>query len=259
MKKIAVVFGASKGIGLCSARSLLQAGHTVVLVSRTAQNLEAAKKDLIEELDCQSRISTIAADLGKQSDLERVFREVDSTHGRCDILVYSNGGPASGDIFTLSDEQWTQAFEQHALSFFRIVRWAVPKMEKQGWGRIITIGSISVQQPIDNLDLSNFLRPGLAGIHKSLSKKLIAHGITINMVCPSHILTERTQKRIQERADAQSISYEASLKKSGEVIPAKRYGTPEEVAHLVAYLASEQASFITGATHVIDGGVTTAI
>ncbi len=252
-KKTAVIFGGSDGIGLGCAQQLAADGHRVIISSRNTEKLEAAKKSIDGE------VHLIPCDLAEEKDIDQVFNQVNETWGGCDILINSNGGPPPGDLASISDDQWLNIFKSHALSVFRATRLALAKMEEQNWGRIITIGSVSVKQPIDNLDLSNFVRGGLAAVQKTLSKKLAPKNITVHLICPGSIMTNRSKKSIEARANLKNISFGDSLKLSEEKIPMQRLGKPEEIGHLVAFLCSDKAAYMTGNVIQVDGGLTTGI
>jgi 3-oxoacyl-[acyl-carrier protein] reductase len=252
--RTAVVLGASKGIGRGCAERLAADGHRVVLFGRDEKALADAKQRL-----APAESWTCAGDVGSKEDLERLFAQVEARFGGCDILVNNNSGPPAGDVLAISDEAWTAAFSQYALPVFRAIRLVVPRMRAKKWGRIITIGSLSVKQPIENLDLSNFMRAGLAATLKPLSRKLAADQITVHLVCPGSILTDRSRQRIQERAEARGVSFDESLRISEAAIPIGRLGTPEEIGELVAFLASDRARFLTGNVIQVDGGQSTGL
>lgn len=246
--RTAVVLGASRGIGFGCARKLSEAGQRVVLVSRDERALAKAKAAL-----SPADVHIHAGDLASESDLMALFADVERRFGGCDVLVNNNAGPGAGDVLSLTDSDWQRAFTQFALPVFRAIRTVAPGMCSRGWGRIVTIGSLSVKQPIENLDLSNFMRAGFAGVLKPLARKLAPHNVTVHLVCPGSIATERSRKRIEERAEARGISFAESLALSEGSIPMKRLGTADEVGELVAFLASDRASYMTGNVIQIDG------
>jgi 3-oxoacyl-[acyl-carrier protein] reductase len=172
-----------------------------------------------------------------------------------DILVANAGGPPLGAFDQMSDEDWQAAFELTLLSTIRLIREVLPHMRKRRWGRIINIQSSSVKQPIDGLILSNGIRPGVVGLSKTLATELGKDNILINTVCPGRILTDRLQSGLRRRAQQAGKSLEEYLPTSAAEIPLARIGSPEEFANMVVFLASERASYVTGATIQVDGGL----
>lgn len=251
-QRTAVVLAGSEGLGLASAQCLAEAGHRVVLFSRSKDKLEAAQTRLAQR---GHAVQVVAGDLASADDLERLFTKVESHWGGVDILVSNTGGPPPGTILELGDEAWREAFEGQALCIIRAIRRVVPGMCARAWGRIITIASLSVKMPIDGLDLSNFMRGGLAAVHRTLARNLAAHQVNVHMVLPGSIMTARSRERIQKRADTLNIPFEQALAASQQRIPKGRLGAPEDVGHVVAFLASEQASYLAGTCMRVDGGM----
>ncbi len=159
-----------------------------------------------------------------------------------------------GRFLDLTDEDWRQAFELVALSFVRLVREGVPHMREKGWGRIIGIQSSSVKEPVQNIDLSNGIRPGIAGLMKAIMPELAKDRITINLVLPGMFLTSRIHPGLATRTPQGDKIVEEQLAPLAATIPMGRLGEPSELGHLVAFLASEQASYITGSVYQVDGG-----
>ena len=174
--------------------------------------------------------------------------------GGVDILVNNSGGPRIGRFGDLTDEDWRRAFEVVTLNFVRFVRDVVPYMRTKRWGRIIGVQSSSVKQPVANIDLSNGIRPGIAGLMKALMPDLAADGITINLVLPGSFRTARISPELATGSPGDP-QLQAKLKALGAGIPVGRLGEPVELGDLVAFLASERAAFITGSAYQIDGGV----
>lgn len=254
--KTAVVLAGSEGLGLAAAQCLGEEGHRVVLFSRSKEKLEAAQA-IFSARGHEAHM--FRGDLTSSDDLERLFGVVDARYGGTDILVNNTGGPPPGTLLDLSDDDWRAAFEGQALSLMRAIRCVVPRMQARRWGRIITIASLAVKAPIDGLDLSNFMRGGLAAVHRTLARSLAPHDVNVHMVLPGSIMTARSQTLIQKRADSLKISFEEALATSLRRIPKGRLGTPEDVGHLVAFLASERAGYLTGNVIQVDGGMYTGI
>lgn len=256
--KVAIVLAASKGLGRACAAALAAEGVNLVIGARNQQVLEEAARQI--ERTTGSKVLAVPTDVTKAEELKRIADNAIYEFGHVDILVNNAGGPPAGNFDAFSDEQWQAAFELNLLSAVRMIRLVLPSMRAQGSGRIINIVSTSVKQPIDNLLLSNSIRPGIIGLAKSLSLELAPANITINNVCPGRILTDRIRQleRIDEKVQ-QGMSEEEILQKSAQGIPMRRLGKPEEVGALVAFLASQQAAYITGTTIQVDGGQTRSI
>jgi 3-oxoacyl-[acyl-carrier protein] reductase len=193
------------------------------------------------------------------SDCSRLAKESINKFGTVHILVNNAGGPPTGDILTLSDEQWQKAHDLTLMSMVRMTREALPLMIKQKWGRIITITSFVAKQPADELMLSVSIRPGILGLSKILSNQYAKHNITVNTICPGNIFTKRQEELSQTRAASKKISVEDYISSQTKSIPAERYGRPDEIGEVVAFLASERASYISGVNLLVDGGLAKGI
>jgi 3-oxoacyl-[acyl-carrier protein] reductase len=251
--KVAIVMAASKGLGRACATALAAEGALVTIGARGAQALEKTAQEIRQAT--RSRVLAVPTDVTKAEDVEAIVTATVREFGRIDILVNNAGGPPAGKFESFGDAQWQAAFELDLLSTVRIVRLVLPHMRKTGSGRIITIVSTSVKQPIDGLLLSNAIRSGVVGLAKTLSVELAPDNITVNNVCPGRFLTDRLrQVYINERVQ-QGASEEAVLKEMAQDVPMGRVGKPEELGALVAFLASQQAAYITGTTIQVDGGL----
>src|SRR5207245_2490014 len=193
-------------------------------------------------------------------NLEAIVAAAVREFGHVDILVNNAGGPPPGTFEKFGDAQWLAAFELNLLSAVRMIRLVLPHMRKRGSGRIINIVSTSVKQPIEGLLLSNAIRTGVVGLAKTLSIELAPDNITVNNVCPGRLLTDRIRQLylLNEKLQ-QGMSEEEALKEVVRDIPMKRLGKPEELGALVAFLASQQAAYITGTTIQVDGGLTRSL
>ena len=249
--KIALVAASSKGLGKASALALAREGAKVTVCARTAGDLEATAEEIRQETGAE--VLAVPADLSQAQDIENVVQATIERFGGVDVLIDNSGGPRLGRFADLSDDDWRQAFEVVTLNFVRFVRAVTPHMRARHWGRIIGIQSSSVKQPVDNIDLSNGTRPGVAGLMKALMPDLAKDGITINLVLPGMFATSRLGALVSgsgqvDQATAAQIARIAA-------IPLGRLGDPIELGNLVAFLASERASYITGAVYQVDGGI----
>jgi 3-oxoacyl-[acyl-carrier protein] reductase len=256
--KVAIVLAASKGLGRASASALAAEGAQVVIGARDGQLLEETAHQLQQETG--SRVLAVPTDVTRPADLEAIVAAARREFNGVDILVNNAGGPPPGRFDAFDDTQWLSAFELNLLSAVRLIRLVLPSMRARGGGRIINIVSTSVKQPIDGLLLSNAIRPGVVGLAKTLSVELGPDNITVNNVCPGRILTDRIRQTGNFQAQIQQgMSEDEALRESVQDIPLKRIGQPEELGALVAFLASQQASYITGTTIQVDGGLTRSL
>jgi len=242
--KIVLVEGASSGLGYAAAMEFAIEGAKVLICSRDKARITEAAKRISDETG--SRIQGFACDLGDARARESMFQSIQTKHGDVDILVANNGGPHSGLYDALDDSQWESALNHNLLAMKDSALAVLPGMIKKTWGRIIFITSVSVKQPIDSLILSNTARAGLTGFAKTLSTHVADKGVTVNMVLPGIHDTERVAQLYSDLADPAVIAKD---------IPMKRLGQPHELAAVIAFLASTRASYITGQSVVVDGGM----
>jgi 3-oxoacyl-[acyl-carrier protein] reductase len=250
--KIALVLASSKGLGKAIANTLAQEGATVIIASRNVDELHKTA----EEIGAQtgSQIVFIRADVSKAADTESLVGQVAERFGQIDILINNAGGPPFGLFEDFDEEQWQKAFELNLLSFARLSRLVLPHMKKTGSGRIINIISGSVKSVLTNSVLSTSMRMGVVGMAKMMADELGPHNITVNNVAPGLILTDRIKHTLPPNEDP-----EEAMKQRASNIPLRRIGEPKELAALVAFLVSEQASYISGTTIPVDGGASRSI
>lgn len=255
--KVAIVVAASKGMGKASAMGLAAEGARVTMCARTEADLIVAANEIREKT--KAEVLALPADVTRLADIQRVVAKTVEAFGGVDILVANAGGPPPGGFDQMTDADWQAAFELNLLSTIRFIREVLPHMRKKRWGRILNIQSSSVKQPIAGLILSNGIRPGVAGMSKTLAAELGKDNILINTVCPGRILTDRLRSHMGGRATQVGKTFEEYLPTVTADIPLGRVGSPEEFANMVVFLASERASYVTGATIQVDGGLIRSI
>ncbi len=255
--RVAIIGGASKGLGKGCALQLAKEGANVVICAR---GLDALNKtgDFIRK-STNSKVLVIQADLSKADDIHRVVSETIKTFGRIDVLVNNSGGPPPGNFFDFSDQDWKDSFDLILLNVIRMCREVIPYMESQKYGRIINLTSTTVKEPAENLILSNVFRVGVVSLAKTLSRELIKYNITINNVCPGAFKTDRAVELMLDESKKTNRSIEEIERNSISNLPLKRFQTPEELGDLVVFLASDLAKGITGTTLQIDGGISRSL
>jgi len=255
--KVAVVGGASKGLGRACAQTLAEEGAKVALCSRSQPDLERAAKEIRDATGAD--VMALAGDLDQHDTIRRLIAATVERFGRLDVLVNNSGGPPLARAATATEEQWATAVQRSLLFFARMAREALPHMKRQGGGRIINILASTVYQPIPNLALSGATRMGVVAWAKSLADEVGRDGILINNVCPGSILTERMLSNVTSRAKELNISVDEALAQRAAETAVGRIGDPKEFSSLVAFLASEKSSYITGTTMLVDGGLVRSV
>jgi 3-oxoacyl-[acyl-carrier protein] reductase len=255
--KRAIVMAASRGLGFASALSLAREGCDLVICSRDEGRVRAAADTIQRETN--RRVRAVVADVSGEHEARQLVDAAVVEYGGLDIVVHNAGGPPAGDFTSMSEAQWQKAFEQNLLSFVRIVQAALPELRRSGGGRILTIASSSIKQPIPNLVLSNALRAGVWGLAKTLSRELAPDKILVNVIAPGRIQTERIDELDRLAADKAGKALDEIKQESAASVPLGRIGRPEELANLVVFLASDAASYITGQAITVDGGAGNAL
>lgn len=246
--KVALVAASSRGLGRAIADELAAAGARLALCARGADALEQARAALAAT---GADVVAQAADLTDPAGVQAVLDVAQQAYGRIDVLVTNTGGPPSGRFDEHSPETWQRAVEQNLHSVLNLTRGALAGMRTRGWGRIIHVTSIAVKQPVDGLILSNAVRAAVTGFARTLANEVAKDGVTVNCVMPGYTKTDRVVELAGKVGGGDPAKGYARWE--GE-IPMARLGEPEELAALVAFLASARASYITGQSIAVDGG-----
>jgi 3-oxoacyl-[acyl-carrier protein] reductase len=254
--KVAIVGGASKGLGRACAEVLAEEGSAVAMCSRTKSELERAAGEIRDRTGRD--VLALAGDLDQPDTIRDLVAATVSRFGRLDVLVNNSGGPPLARAATATEEQWATAVQRSLFFFARMAREAVPHLKKDG-GRIINILASTVYQPIPNLALSGATRMGVVAWAKSLADEIGRDGVLVNNVCPGSILSERMLSNVTARAKELGIPVEEALAQRAAETAVGRIGEPRELAYLVAFLASGKASYITGTTILVDGGLVRSV
>lgn len=249
----ALVAAASKGLGKACALALAREGAKVGICGRDEGNLKGTRDEIAEETG--ATVVAIPADVSQEEDAVRFIREGAEALGGCQILVANAGGPRLGKFDELTDDDFRTALELNYFSTIRMAREALPLMREARYGRLIAIGSLAIKQPVANLLLSNSVRAGMAGWAKTVADEVGPEGITVNVVLPGMLLSDRVRFLIQQRADEAGRSFEDQVDTESQSMPLRRLGDPQELGDVVAFLASERASYLTGCFIQVDGGL----
>jgi len=258
--KVAVVAAASQGLGKAAAVGLVREGASVIVCARDRKRLLASAKEISRWVrGTKQAVIPVVADLRKGRDIARVVAAAVRNCGRLDILITNAGGPPAGTFPTLDDEKWSEGFTLTLLSVIRLVRAALPYMQKRKWGRIINITSLTARQPVTDLAVSSAIRPAVTGLAKVLANQFGRDGITVNNVAPGYIRTARQVELSRMRAAQRSVTEEEYVADLSREVPLGRLGEPGEVADAIVFLASERSGYISGITLSVDGGLVKGI
>jgi 3-oxoacyl-[acyl-carrier protein] reductase len=248
---VAFVMAGTRGLGLASAAALAEQGHPVAVCGRTAGDVERA----VERLEAHGPAFGVVADVSDAAALAGAVDAVRDRLGPVGVLVANAGGPPPGDFFAATEADWDAAYQLTLMSVVRATHAVLPGMRAAGRGRIVVIGSSSARRPIPNIMLSNVFRPAIDGLVKDLAVTLGPIGVTVNMVAPGRIDTDRVRALDAAAAARRGLAAEDVRRDSESQIPMGRYGSPGELAACVAFLASRAASYITGQCILVDGGM----
>jgi len=254
--KVALILASSKGLGLACEKSFYSEGAHVIICSRSKDNIKLAKEEIskLKPSNSSNRILGVVTDLSNENEIHALVETTLNEFRQIDILVHNAGGPPSAPFREISREDWEKSINLNLVSFVHISKLVLPIMQKQEFGRIIAITSVSVKQPLNNLILSNTTRLGVVGFAKTLSNEYAKDNILINVVCPGPTLTNRMKELINKAVRDTGKSEEEIKNTWIDNIPLGRLGKREELANLVVFLASKKASYITGTVIQVDGG-----
>jgi 3-oxoacyl-[acyl-carrier protein] reductase len=251
--RVALVAASSQGIGLATAEAFAAEGCRVAMCARNAQALEAGAEKIRKKYGAD--IFSEAFDVTNAAAVSRFVAAVANKFGSVDICVTNAGGPPAKGFLAASLEDWQRAIDANFLSTVYFAREVIPHMQRKRWGRIITITSITTKQPVADLVLSNAVRAAVVGLVKSLANEFGKDGILVNNVGPGFTATDRLKELAKARSSASGKSEQEIFDGWAADAPLKRLGEPREVAETIVWLASERASYVTGQTVLVDGGM----
>ena len=251
--RVVLITGASDGIGKATARAFASEGAALALCARSREKLEQTADEIRDRY--KVRVETRPVDVSDSQAVVRFVEEMAAVFDRIDVCVANAGGPPAKDFIETTDADWQSAFDTNLGSTVTLSRAVLPRMQHRKWGRIVTLTSMTVRQPLPQLVLSNTIRTAVLGLIRTLSNEFAKDGITINNVAPGYTETGRLKELSSRLADSSEKTIEEIERGWISGIPAGRLGQPEEIADAVVWLASERAAFITGQTLVVDGGM----
>ena len=255
--RVAIVAASSKGLGKATAIELAKEGSHLTICARDKEVLEKTADEIRSETGVE--VLPISADVSKTDEIKKVVAETLNKYSKVDILINNAGGPPTGGFLDFSLDEWQKAVELNLFSAITFSNEVIPYMQKNKWGRIVNITSYAVKQPVEGLLLSNTVRAGIIGLAKSLSNEFGKDNILVNNICPGRIYTDRIIFLANDRAQKEGKSFDEVIEHMGVDVPVGRIGKPEELAALAVFLASERASYITGTSIQVDGGLTKSL
>jgi 3-oxoacyl-[acyl-carrier protein] reductase len=250
--RVALVAASSRGLGRATAEELATEGAAVIMCARGAEALKKAAEEIAAATG--ARVTWIAGNLSDPNDIQRIVSTGVERLGPVDILVTNTGGPPAGPFEAHDSAAWDAAVRQNLFSVVELTRAVLPGMKERRWGRIINVTSIAVKQPVDNLILSNSVRAAVTGFARTLANEVAPFGVTVNNVLPGYTETQRVVELAEKTAVAKGITVAEARAMWERQIPMGRLGEPREFGAMVAFLASERASYVTGTSIPVDGG-----
>lgn len=251
--KIGVVTAAGQGLGRAVAENLAAEGAELLICSRDKNKINETAEEIADKY--RTKIIPVVCDVTDKNDIKNMRSILEKEFGTCHMLFANAGGPPPGAVDTFDDEDFRNALELNLLSSINLVNIFLPFMKEQKWGRILANTSISVKQPLGGLALSNVSRAGVVSFIKTLSDNVGKYNITANTIAPGYIMTERVVNLLTDRSEKEGRDYDEIKKEIENMIPVGKIGSPEEFGAFSAFLLSEIASYITGVTYLIDGGM----
>ncbi|MFN7828056.1 MAG: SDR family oxidoreductase [Acidobacteriota bacterium] len=249
--RVAMVAAASKGLGKACALALAREGCRVSICARHPDDLERVREQLLQ----YGPAHATRADVSQADHLCNWYEETVDKFGHVDILVTNTGGPPVKRFLELDEQDWRSGVESTLLNVVTLSRLVIPGMQARRWGRIVHLTSLVAKQPIDELTISSTLRSGLSALTKTMANQFGPDRITVNAILTGHILTDRQYALAERRVRERGLSFDEYFDQAAAEIPLRRLGKPEEIGEVVAFLASERASYITGVSLQVDGGV----
>jgi 3-oxoacyl-[acyl-carrier protein] reductase len=248
-----IVAASSQGIGLAAAESFAREGAQVAMCARNESTLREAADTIRSETGAE--VYAAPLDVTDSARVQHFVEDVAKRFGRIDVCVTNAGGPPAKNFLSISADEWRKAVELNFLSVVHLAKAVIPHMQRHRWGRIITITSVTVKQPVAELIMSNAVRAAVVGLVKSLSNEFGKDGILVNNVAPGYTATERLQELAGVRALAAGTTPEQIYQSWAAEIPLRRLGEPKDIADTILWLASERAAYVTGQTILADGGI----
>ena len=247
--RVAMVAAGSKGLGKAAAAALLGEGCKVAICGRDPETLAMAKAEL------GGSVLAVSCDVTQPADLEDWYRDTLEAFGQVDILVTNTGGPPAATFLDLTEAQWDSGIQSTLMNVVRMSRLILPGMRDRGWGRIVHLTSLVAKQPTPLLTISSALRAGLSALTKTMATEFAADNVLVNALLPGHVLTDRQTHLAELRARKDGTTVEDYFLKANATIPMGRMGRPREIGDVIAFLCSERASYLTGASIQVDGGI----
>ena len=251
-EKVAIVTGASKGMGFSTVESLVQNGVKVMMVSRNKENLVTASNNFTSN---GYKVDFTVGDVSDQNLPEKIVTKTLKKWGSIDILINNAGGPPLGRLEEVNEEIWQKTIETNLMSVIRFTKCVIPHMKKSKWGRIISITSTLAIEPTPAMILSSTARAAVSAFTKALSIEVASKNISVNVICPGGVMTERLENLLKTRCKRENANFEELLLESEKGIPAGRFAQPTEIGNIISFLCSEKAAYINGVSLAVDGSL----